>query len=76
MTEISFSIFVVVFCRFSFSDMFYFVSQFLKPNLQFKFFRKQFVPFWKETNMVKPGDNVVALHGQKEECPGLVLGIW
>eukprot|EP00913_Durusdinium_trenchii_P031703 g29689.t1 len=24
----------------------------------------------KETNMVKPGDNVVALHGQKEECPG------
>lgn len=23
--------------------------------------------------MVKPGDNVVALHGQKEECPGQVL---
>ena len=23
--------------------------------------------------MVKPGDNVVALHGQKEECPGHVL---
>ena len=27
----------------------------------------------KEINMVKPGDNVVALHGQKEECPGAVL---
>jgi len=24
----------------------------------------------KEMNMVKTGDNVVALHGQKEECPG------
>lgn len=23
--------------------------------------------------MVKPGDNVVALHGQKEECPGHIL---
>ena len=23
--------------------------------------------------MVKPGDNVVALHGQKEECPGAAL---
>eukprot|EP00435_Cladocopium_sp_Y103_P045042 s2083_g12.t2 len=24
----------------------------------------------KEMTMIKPGDNVVALHGQKEECPG------
>ena len=28
---------------------------------------------WQETNMVKPGDSVVALHGQKEECPGHAL---
>ncbi len=26
-------------------------------------------------NMVKTGDNVVALHGQKEECPGHLLKI-
>ena len=35
-----------------------------------------FGSFWQEMNMIKPGDNVVALHGQKEECPGVFLSSW